>query len=82
MNDPRTYPEHVRPATYAVIAGRPPRDEGAPVTYRTPRFEAFRAIFGRRSHAQIVRRFEGSDEPEAYVPLLCVFGPAENDIIE
>ncbi len=31
MNDSRTYPEHVTPATYAVIAGRPPRDEGAPL---------------------------------------------------
>jgi uncharacterized protein (TIGR03083 family) len=54
----------------------------APVAYRTSVFEAFRAVYGRRSRSQIERRFSGADEPGAYVPLLCVFGPAEEDIIE
>lgn len=31
MSDPDPSPEHVSPATYAVIAGRPPRSDGAPL---------------------------------------------------
>ncbi len=61
-----------------ILAG----DPAAGVGYVAPRFEIFRAVFGRRSQAQIERRFEGTDQPGAYVPLLCVFGPAPTDIIE
>lgn len=54
----------------------------APVQMRTSRFEFFRAAYGRRSRAQIARRFSGTDDPGAYVDLLCVFGPAESDLVE
>jgi uncharacterized protein (TIGR03083 family) len=54
----------------------------APVQMRTSRFEFFRAAYGRRSRAQIERRFSGTDDPGAYVDLLCVFGPAESDLVE
>lgn len=61
-----------------VIAGQ----EGSPVELRLSRFELFRMLYGRRSRAQIERRFVGADDPGAYVPILAVFGPAEADIIE
>lgn len=57
-------------------------DGDAPVTIRMSPFEFFRAAFGRRSRAQIERRVHGTNEPGAYVPLLCVFAPAEADVIE
>lgn len=57
-------------------------DASAHVSFRASRFELFRALYGRRSQAQLVRRFSGTDEPEAYVRHLCVFGPAADDIIE
>lgn len=57
-------------------------DDTAPVTLRASRFELFRALYGRRSQTQLVRRFTGTEEPEAYVRHLCAFGPAEQDIIE
>lgn len=56
--------------------------DDAPTTFRASRFELLRAIYGRRSRTQIARRFEGTDDPGAYVDLLCVFGPADQDIIE
>lgn len=62
----------------SVIAG----GADAPVTFRASRFEFFRAAFGRRSPAQIERRFNGADDPSPYVPLLCLLGPAKADIIE
>jgi hypothetical protein len=62
----------------SVLAG----DTNAPVTLRLSPFELFRAAFGRRSRAQIEHRFERAEDPGAYVPLLCLFGPAESDIIE
>jgi uncharacterized protein (TIGR03083 family) len=54
----------------------------APVEMRTSRFEFFRAAYGRRSRSQIERRFHGTDDPGAYVDLLCVFGPADSDLVE
>lgn len=54
----------------------------APVTFSGSDYELFRAGFGRRSRAQIERRLSGTDDPAAYVPLLCIFGPADRDIIE
>ncbi len=62
----------------SVIAG----NGHAPVTIRMSPFEFFRAAFGRRSRAQIERRIHGTNEPGAYVPLLCLSPPPEADIIE
>lgn len=61
-----------------VVFGSP----DAPVELRASRFEFFRAAYGRRSRAQIERRFSGTDDPGAYVDLLCFFGPAEADLVE
>lgn len=56
--------------------------EDAPVEMRASRFELMRCVYGRRSRAQIGRRFTGTDDPDAYVGLLVVFGPASSDIVE
>lgn len=56
--------------------------DDAPVTFRASPYEFFRAVYGRRSRTQLERRLIGTDEPEAYVPLLCLVGPADHDIIE
>jgi uncharacterized protein (TIGR03083 family) len=57
-------------------------DGAAPVTIRMSPFEFFRAAFGRRSRAQIERRVHGTNQPGAYVPLICLSAPAVADIIE
>jgi hypothetical protein len=57
-------------------------DGAAPVTIRMSQFEYFRAAFGRRSRAQIERRVHGTNQPGAYVPLICLSAPAVADIIE
>ena len=62
----------------SVVAG----NGHAQVTIRMSQFEFFRAAFGRRSPAQIERRIHGTNEPGAYVPLLCLSPPPEADIIE
>lgn len=56
--------------------------DDAPVKFVGSRFEFFRAIYGRRSRPQIERRFVGTDDPSAYVSLMCVFEPPEHDVIE
>src|SRR5690606_5714678 len=56
--------------------------EDAPVEMRASRFELMRCVYGRRSRAQIGRRFTGTDDLEAYAGLLVVFGPASSDIVE
>lgn len=56
--------------------------EDSPVEFRASLYEFFRAAYGRRSRSQIERRLAGTDDPGAYVPLLCVFGPAEDDLVE
>lgn len=61
-----------------VVAGR----FDAPVGFRASPFEIFRAGHGRRSRSQIEGRFHDTDDPAAYVPLLCLRGPAESDIVE
>lgn len=71
-------PVKVEDESGALVVGR---DE-APVTFRASRFELVRAIYGRRSRAQIERRFEGSEHPLPYIPLMCVFGPADEDVFE
>ncbi|MEM9042340.1 MAG: maleylpyruvate isomerase family mycothiol-dependent enzyme [Actinomycetota bacterium] len=57
-------------------------DAESSVTFRADRFEFFRTTFGRRSRAQAERRLSGTDEPDAYLQHLFVFGPAEHDLAE
>jgi uncharacterized protein (TIGR03083 family) len=57
-------------------------DGASAVTIRMSLFEFFRAAFGRRSRAQIERRVHGTNQPGAYVPLICLSAPAGADIIE
>jgi hypothetical protein len=56
--------------------------DGAPgATLRISDYELARATLGRRSLRQLHDDdWEGNDA--AYVPLLPVFGPAEDDIVE
>lgn len=68
----------VRDESGTLLAG----SDEATVTFRASRFELLRAIYGRRSRGQIERRFQGVDDPTPYLELLCVFGPAERDLIE
>lgn len=56
--------------------------EDAPVTFRASRYELFRSIYGRRSRAQLERRLVGTEDPGAYIELICLFGPADRDVIE
>lgn len=62
----------------AVLAGR----YEASVGFRASPFEIFRAGYGRRSSRQIEQRIHDAPDPAAYVPLLCVLGPADDDVIE
>lgn len=56
------------------------QDEAA-VTLTTDRFELFRAMFGRRSEAQL-RAMAWSADPSPYLEHLVIFGPSELDIVE
>lgn len=71
-------PVGVRDADGTLIAG----EAESSVGLQASRFELLRAIYGRRSRAQIERRFEGTDDAALYVDLLCVFDPADDDIVE
>lgn len=51
------------------------------VVLRTTSYEAFRWRFGRRSRAQLAA-MDWSADPTPLLPHLCVFGPAEHDILE
>lgn len=57
-------------------------DGASAVTIRMSPLEFFRAAFGRRGRAQIERRVHGTNQPGAYVPLICLSAPAVADIIE
>lgn len=61
-----------------VVAG----PDDAPVRFRSSLFEFFRAAMGRRSTDQLIRRFSGTDEPLAYIDLLCLRGCAPADLVE
>lgn len=56
-------------------------DGAEPVTLRTTTFEAFRWRLGRRSAAQLAA-MDWSGDPAPFLPHLCVFGPAEQDVVE
>jgi uncharacterized protein (TIGR03083 family) len=63
----------------SVMAGA---DRGGPVTrLEISDFEFFRAVFGRRSRAQLAA-LAWTGDPAPYLDELCFFGPAEHDVIE
>lgn len=45
------------------------------------RFELFRALAGRRSNEQIAA-LEWEGDPEPYIPLISMYGPHHNDLVE
>jgi uncharacterized protein (TIGR03083 family) len=61
------------------ILGGAAADPGA--TVEVDPFELFRAVFGRRSEAQL-RSWRWSGDPEPYLPLLTVFPPSAVDLAE
>jgi hypothetical protein len=56
-------------------------EDGEPVVLTTTVFEAFRWRLGRRSRRQLAA-MDWSGDPEPYLDSLCVFGPAEDDVVE
>ena len=54
---------------------------GLVTTLTTTTFEAFRWRLGRRSRAQL-RAMDWDADPMPFLGHLCVFGPAEVDVIE
>lgn len=54
---------------------------GEPLTLTTTTFEAFRWRLGRRSRRQLAA-MDWSGDPESLLDSLCVFGPAEVDVLE
>jgi uncharacterized protein (TIGR03083 family) len=59
----------------------PDGDDRAGVELRTSTFEAFRWRMGRRSLAQL-RAMDWSGDCAPFLPHLCVFGPAAQDVVE
>ena len=68
----------VRAGDGTLIAG----EDAAPVHLRAGEFEFFRVVYGRRSRAQIERRFSGVGDAGPYIDLLCLSEPASSDIVE
>ncbi len=68
-HDVRVGPEHADP------------ERAEHVLLRTTDFEAFRWRLGRRSRAQLAA-MDWSADPEPFLDHLCVFGPAEHDVVE
>ncbi len=54
---------------------------GGELRLRTTRFEALRWRTGRRSRAQL-EAMDWSDDPQAVLDHLCLFGPAGADVVE
>lgn len=63
-----------------VLAG-PPAVDGPVVVLRTSLWEAFRWRLGRRSRAQLAA-MDWSGDPGPFLDHLCLFGPADADLIE
>ncbi|MGH3435354.1 MAG: maleylpyruvate isomerase N-terminal domain-containing protein [Sciscionella sp.] len=59
----------------------PHTDQQHPATLSTTRFETFRWRLGRRSRRQLAA-MDWSIDPTPYLDHLCVFGPANSDLIE
>jgi uncharacterized protein (TIGR03083 family) len=66
---------------HAEIRVGPAGDDRAPVVLTTTRFDALRWRFGRRSPAQLAA-MDWSADPTPFLPHLCIFGPADTDIVE
>jgi hypothetical protein len=73
-------PLRVVTATHDVRVGPDAPDEERTVL-RTTDFEAFRWRMGRRSAAQLAA-MDWSADPAPFLADLCVFGPAERDVVE
>ena len=71
-------PLRVVTQTHDLTVG-PPGDD--PTVLRTTDFEAFRWRLGRRSAAQLAA-MDWSADPEPFLADLCIFGPAEADVVE
>jgi hypothetical protein len=56
-------------------------EDGEPAVLSTTVFEAFRWRLGRRSRRQLAA-MDWAGDPEPYLDSLCVFGPAEDDVVE
>ncbi len=56
-------------------------DNGPQLVVHSSRFETVRWRLGRRSRAQLAR-LDWSADPAPVLDHLCVFGPAQTDIIE
>lgn len=56
-------------------------DGGTELRLRTTRFEALRWRTGRRSRGQLAA-MDWSDDPEAVLDHLCMFGPSRTDLVE
>jgi hypothetical protein len=52
------------------------------VQLRTTTFEVFRWRMGRRSRAQLAAMNWGGADPAPFLDHLCIFGPADSDVIE
>ena len=69
---------------HAVVRSGPAVDAapgGPPVTLTTTAFEAFRWRLGRRSRRQLAA-MDWDGDPTPFLDRLCVFGPAEDDLVE
>ncbi|MGH8921863.1 MAG: maleylpyruvate isomerase N-terminal domain-containing protein [Actinomycetes bacterium] len=55
--------------------------EDEPVTLTTTAFEVFRWRLGRRSRRQL-KAMDWSGDPAPFLEHLCVFGPADSDVLE
>jgi hypothetical protein len=53
-----------------------------PVVLRTTTYEAFRWRLGRRSRAQLAAMDWGGADPTPFLDHLCIFGPADDDVLE
>lgn len=59
----------------------PGQDAAAPLRLRTTAFEAFRWRLGRRSRPQLAS-MDWTGDPAPVLDHLCVFGPAEADVLD
>ncbi len=57
-------------------------DADAPTVLRTSRVEFVRARFGRRNPAQVAAYDWGGTDPVPYLPLVAIFGPRTEPLIE
>jgi hypothetical protein len=78
LQPPRPLVVQTEAKTVRLGPGEPTADA---VTLTTSTYEVFRWRFGRRSRRQLAA-MDWSGDPEPYLDCLCMFGPAERDVIE